>query len=637
MKFGSLFSGVGGFDLGFERAGMECVWQVEFDKNCQNVLKKHWSETELFDDVRTVGKHNLKPVDVICGGFPCQDVSIAGKRAGLAGERSGLWSEFARIIDELEPKWVVIENVPGLLSSNNGKDIQIIIDSLTQMGYTVDIDIKDSQEFGVAQRRRRIFIICVKLDGLLQKKTILSRQISADLLAQILLNIWCATRQASSLVLPRSVCEKPIEQYVNLLRKMTSLLEITLEKLACKKYRNKLDVLLDQFGEEEKNSEFGLIRKLETLTGDTSKKTVMFPSELKAENGDMNISSWLNKHLDAVCKTGKQYITSTSINQITDRQIYIFAVTALITIERILLSIDWSVSCWSVVSSLSILLQENMNYARQASNNLFIESGLRDGWGNYLNTAPHIQEKLERHLRAICEQEILFESDGLRWDTEKDRKTGKTVAGTFTVRTGKEGGGKGYLGLDDGAMTLGGQPQWVMSSGQANAEITCERSPALTGLHEQPIVLGFDLAQITSKLNYSNPKQGDPQPPLNTLGQGFVAYENHPADSRITETGDISQQLTEFNEVWQFHGQDSSIRLQNKTSPSVMAAWGMGGNNMPFFGVRRLTPTECERLQGFPDGWTDGQADSHRYKQMGNAVTVNVAEWIGKKIMRGEK
>ena len=108
MKFGSLFTGVGGFDLGFERAGMECVWQVEFDKACQNVLRKHWRETELFDDVRTVGKHNLKPVDVICGGFPCQDVSIAGKRAGLAGERSGLWHEFARIIDELEPKWVAI-------------------------------------------------------------------------------------------------------------------------------------------------------------------------------------------------------------------------------------------------------------------------------------------------------------------------------------------------------------------------------------------------------------------------------------------------------------------------------------------------------------------------------------------------
>lgn len=159
ITFGSLFSGVGGFDLGFEQAGMKCAWQVEIDKDCQSVLRKHWSETELFDDVRTVGKHNLKPVDVICGGFPCQDVSIAGKRAGLAGERSGLWSEFARIIDELEPKWVVIENVPGLLSSNRGRDFATVIRWLAERGYGVAWRILDSQYFGVAQRRRRVFIV----------------------------------------------------------------------------------------------------------------------------------------------------------------------------------------------------------------------------------------------------------------------------------------------------------------------------------------------------------------------------------------------------------------------------------------------------------------------------------------------
>jgi DNA (cytosine-5)-methyltransferase 1 len=410
MKFGSLFSGVGGFDLGFERAGMKCEWQVEFDKNCQNILRKHWSETELFDDVRTVGKHNLKPVDVICGGFPCQDVSIAGKRAGLAGERSGLWSEFARIIDELEPNWVVIENVPGLLSSHRGRDFATVIRWLAERGYGVAWRILDSQYFGVAQRRRRVFIV-----------------------------------------------------------------------------------------------------------------------------------------------------------------------------------------------------------------------------GSFGNGGA---------------AEILFEREGVRWDIEKGRKTGEGVASTVE-------GGSSKCHSD----ITGGQQDAnvvVMSSGQANAEILSERSPSLTGLHEQPIVaynissyssnsmkssnpnsgtqivdtvrtldlnggnpacnqggvmlvlndqggsqmsvtenvsaklrsqehghqpivLGFDLAQITSKANYSNPKVGDPQPPLNTFGQGHIAYKQQAA-------------------------------------------------------VRRLTPTECERLQGFPDGWTDGQADSHRYKQMGNAVTVNVAEWIGKRI-----
>lgn len=309
MKYGSLFTGIGGFDLGFDEAGMECAWQVECDEDCRRLLERHWPNVKKYADVRLVtGKEDglpdkLEYVDVICGGFPCQDLSVAGRRRGLDGKRSGLWFEFYRILTELLPRFAVIENVPGLMSSNDGQDIQIIIDSLTQIGYNVDIDIKDAQEFGVAQRRRRVFLTCVRLDGLLQKRTNLSRQISADLLAQILLNTWAAIPQASSLVPLHSVYEKPIERSVNLLRKMTSLLEITRERLACRKYQNNLDALLDQFGGEGKSLEFGLIRKSEIQKGENSGKTVMFPSELKAENGDTSISLWLSEYLDVVCET----------------------------------------------------------------------------------------------------------------------------------------------------------------------------------------------------------------------------------------------------------------------------------------------------------------------------------------------
>ena len=96
FTIGSLFSGIGGLELGLELAGVgHTVWQVECDPFCRQVLAKHWPKTERFDDVRNVGKHNLKYVDVICGGFPCQDISYAGKGAGLAGKRSGLWYEYA--------------------------------------------------------------------------------------------------------------------------------------------------------------------------------------------------------------------------------------------------------------------------------------------------------------------------------------------------------------------------------------------------------------------------------------------------------------------------------------------------------------------------------------------------------------
>jgi len=159
MKFGSLFTGVGGFDLGFERVGMECVWQVEQDKYCNQVLERHWPNVRRYEDVRTVGKENLEAVDLICGGFPCQDLSVAGKRAGFSGERSSLWFEFERIINEMQPKWVVIENVPGLFSSANGSDFGVILKSLDGFGYGVAWRVLDSQYFGVPQRRRRVFIV----------------------------------------------------------------------------------------------------------------------------------------------------------------------------------------------------------------------------------------------------------------------------------------------------------------------------------------------------------------------------------------------------------------------------------------------------------------------------------------------
>ena len=159
MKFGSLFSGIGGFDLGFERTGIQCAWQVERDPHCLKLLERRFTNAKRYDDVRTVGKHNLESVDILCGGFPCQDVSIAGRRAGLTGERSGLWFEFARIIDELEPRWVVIENVPGLLSSNRGRDFAVIVQWLVKRGYGVCWRVLDAQYFGVAQRRRRVFIV----------------------------------------------------------------------------------------------------------------------------------------------------------------------------------------------------------------------------------------------------------------------------------------------------------------------------------------------------------------------------------------------------------------------------------------------------------------------------------------------
>ena len=162
--FISLFAGVGGFDLGFERAGMKCAAQVEKDKAAHGVLAHHWPGVHRLADIHDVGRHNLPGCDVVCGGFPCQDLSVAGNRAGLAGARSGLFYEMTRICDELRPSFICWENVPGLLSSDDGRDFARVLMELERIGYSGCWTTLDAQFFGVAQRRRRIFGVFARQD-----------------------------------------------------------------------------------------------------------------------------------------------------------------------------------------------------------------------------------------------------------------------------------------------------------------------------------------------------------------------------------------------------------------------------------------------------------------------------------------
>ena len=164
MKAVSLFAGVGGFDLALTRNGAEVVASVEIDKNARKVLANRFPNTTHLEDVKNVTGQQLFDLGfnsdgIIVGGFPCQDLSVAGKRRGLAGERSGLFFEVTRLLDETKAKWFILENVPGLLSSNGGRDMGIVIGALAELGYGVAYRILDAQYFGVPQRRRRVFIV----------------------------------------------------------------------------------------------------------------------------------------------------------------------------------------------------------------------------------------------------------------------------------------------------------------------------------------------------------------------------------------------------------------------------------------------------------------------------------------------
>ena len=160
LRIGDLFAGVGGFSLGFMREGFDLAWAVEWDKTCQKVLRKQHPHTKIFGDITKVSDADLDDVDIIIGGSPCQDLSVAGKRKGLEGERSGLFHEFIRLVRAKRPRWVVWENVPGALSSNGGKDFAVVLGEMADSGYPdVAYRVLNARYFGVAQRRRRVFIV----------------------------------------------------------------------------------------------------------------------------------------------------------------------------------------------------------------------------------------------------------------------------------------------------------------------------------------------------------------------------------------------------------------------------------------------------------------------------------------------
>ncbi len=157
----SLFSGIGGFDLGLERAGFDISFQCELDKFCRTVLKHWWPEIPCHENIKELTAAAIPVSDVWAGGFPCQDVSLArmGQRAGLKGKRSGLFYDFARLIGEARPRVVLLENVAGLLSSHGGHDFGVVIGTLAELGYSVGWRVLNSKNFGVPQSRQRIYIV----------------------------------------------------------------------------------------------------------------------------------------------------------------------------------------------------------------------------------------------------------------------------------------------------------------------------------------------------------------------------------------------------------------------------------------------------------------------------------------------
>ena len=477
IRFISLFAGIGGFDLAFERSGMECVAQVEIDKNARALLDRCFPTVQRFDDVRQVGAHNLpSDVDIVCGGFPCQDLSVAGKRAGLAGERSGLFYEMARIANELRPSFLVWENVPGLLSSNRGLDFLAVLTELERIGYCGAWTGLDARWFGLAQRRRRIFGVFAR------------RDIGAGCCAEILslTNRLCGDRTPSR-------------------------------------------------GE-------GAELATDVAAGVRS----------GGENSGARVDNETGPYASAW--------TSRSGGGADDNK----AQANHIVLQK---QGGFGVRTW----------------ADGVSPTLLSESGTHQGGSEKIPMVMDRQLAAPRGAR---------QAKGAFTDPVNDN----IIA--FAQNTRNEvrmQGGDGRLSGDSAAQPGMKQQTFIaFSSKDSGADAAEDIAPTLRSQN-------FDKSHI------------------NGGGQVAIALVDSVDCIKGAAIGRKPEAGPQYGEVIE----NQSYTLNTTEVHAVRA----------LHHVRRLTPTECERLQGFPDGWTDGQSDSVRYRQLGNAVAVPVVEWISRKLV----
>jgi len=438
----SLFAGIGGFDLAMERAGINVVATVEWDKHAQSVLARRFPNSKLYGDITGVTGEQLinagfDPANgIITGGFPCQDLSVAGRRAGLIGSRSGLFWEICRLLDETKAQNFILENVPGLLSSNEGRDMGTVIRALEERGYSIAWRVLDAQYFGVAQRRRRVFII-----GHLG-------------------NDW---RTPAEIFAIAESSARYSEQ------------SNTKRKEAARATAKSTGIFNESsFGQFRTENNSATLKASGGVLGGGSETLLIQPfvkivrSGARAEDGSLPAEVWAERD------------TAPTLN-----------------------------------------VMDNNG----------------DSHATVLNVDPTF-------FYAKSHQDVRIQGD---------------VINTLAATMGTGGG----------------------------------NTPMVHAI--QNTVIGRKDTAGPQGKGYGN--EEDPMFTLDTTSPHAVAFH-------LTQTptsGEVSPTMG--------------------SSPGGM---GMMNNST----VRRLTPTECERLQGFPDGWTEGQADSHRYKQLGNAVAVPVVEWI---------
>jgi len=595
MKVLSLFSGVGGFDMGLENAGMQTVFQCEWDKHANTILNKHWPHVPKWDDVSTLtGKHILSKapvIDVVAWGSPCQDLSVAGKRSGLEGERSGLFHEGIRIIKELRketngqyPRISIWENVVGALNSNRGADFGIIINEMAEAGaMVIEWAVLDAQYFGVPQRRRRVFVIAI-FDPVL-----------AERCPETLLPV------AESL--PRHLAKSKPKR-----------------KSAAGKTATSIGTD-GAWWDGRDTAEALTTTSNEQRMPDKQRFQAIVEQEVV---GTLTVS-------DLVKQVNNEIIGKGLLQVVEDRQPYTPSSFAQYKEEDMNAVAILRAGGGDLGGGSEVLIAEPVAYHFDALSSNSMKSSNPVSGVNKVDQARTLDTwrpdpSLNQGGLAIVEELMLV--DGRRTD---DVRVYAEPVQTLEARMGTGGNNVPMLAYGIQGNMIGRQDH----NGPAGKGHTDEGDPMFTLTSTDIHAVAYDEYNDTIGATHHALRAGTKQSTGVLIDNEVVGTLQARDYKGINHEGARDGKLLVEHEV--------VGTLRSGGDGGVPSSRGEHLVTEPTMAVRRLTPLECERLMGWPDDHTrykaDGteQADTHRYKQCGNGVASPVAQWIAKHLLKLEE
>ena len=669
MNYLSVCSGVEAATAAWHQLGWKPVGFSEIEKFPSAVLQHHYPHVTNYGDMTKYKEWNInESVGLLVGGTPCQSFSVAGLRKGLEDPRGNLALTYGAIADKFKPAWIVWENVPGVLSSNGGKDFACFLDMLEELGYICDIDILDAQFFGVPQRRRRVFVCGQHRDYLLKQKTDSSRLTIYQCLVEILHGI---------LIEKLNLSEKELQKLG--LQNLSRDGVLRRIKLFCLLGENNNWQIFQNFLIEDFQKHLVELKNWDATHGEQEKKPIQADLFLdtKTETQFTLTEESLKKCLAEVYEVMKLFTTLTETNLITDQKIFMCSKVVLLIGKLILLLNQSCPTYWSATSSTLTALKEYINYARQASNQIFEPMEWIHSWSDFLGQADGQGSVLGCLGDWESSSKVLFESDCLRRDNPPSREKRERIA-SYLERGVAYGGTNGEI---SDTVTS----KWHKGSGGPSgdecglyvAHKVYETHPADsrvkdmgavcqtvtsrwgTGGGNVPLVQAYSLREDAKANNFSaTPLHVTPalqalRPSVQSHhAQTFIVDRaafnqgvNAQYEPRIEESDVMSTLVAKgphaVAQSFNVNARPDEMKLETEVSGTLTSSQNSGlFQNMA---VRRLTPVECERLQGFPDNFTnipwngkEESPDSHRYKAMGNSMAVPCMRWLGQRIEKVE-